>query len=272
MPIQPLSSMPMPGISGVAPIRPQSAALNYRQAADQAETAAASVQTKHRPEVDEPALYGPDALLRGGGPQVENEAADERMQALLTKRDAETRQRAQAQGEAVDGREAYIYQTGPDGQQYAIGRAVQMVRRDEETDRAALPGADGSRLSQGEQDQARRLEDRDAKVRAHEAAHLNAAGSQAAGLPSYTYQTGPDGRAYAVGGSVNISISQTGDPEHDARQADTAQRAALAAGDASAADLNTAQQASGMAARARQRGLSQYQTEAQAAPLTDLFI
>lgn len=103
-----------------------------------------------------------------------------------------------------------------------------------------------------------KLRQRDAHVRGHEMAHLMAADGQAQGTPQYTYQTGPDGRAYAIGGSVNISVTRTGDPEHDARQAETARRAATAVGDPSVQDSLTASEAQSMAGSARQRALNSY--------------
>ena len=44
------------------------------------------------------------------------------------------------------------------------------------------------------------------KSRAHEMAHLAAAGGLATG-PYYEYQQGPDSKQYAVGGHVNIDTS-----------------------------------------------------------------
>jgi hypothetical protein len=43
------------------------------------------------------------------------------------------------------------------------------------------------------------LKVRDAEVRAHEAAHLAAAGPHANGAPTFEFETGPDGRQYATG-------------------------------------------------------------------------
>ena len=47
------------------------------------------------------------------------------------------------------------------------------------------------------------LRDRDAAVRAEEISHKGLAGPNAGSI-RYTYQTGPDGRLYATGGSVSI--------------------------------------------------------------------
>src|SRR5512140_2488477 len=71
----------------------------------------------------------------------------------------------------------------------------------------------------------------DAGVRAHEAAHLAAAGPAAAGGASYVYMMGPDGRLYAVGGSVKVDTSPVpGDPEATIRRARALIQAAFAVG------------------------------------------
>jgi hypothetical protein len=67
----------------------------------------------------------------------------------------------------------------------------------------------------------------------------------------YTYQTGPDGRIYAVSGEVSISASYSGSPEEIIRQAETVRRAALAPADPSPQDRQVAAQAAAVAARAR---------------------
>ena len=50
------------------------------------------------------------------------------------------------------------------------------------------------------------LKARDAEVRAHEAAHLAAAGPHANGAPTFEFETGPDGRQYATGGEDRKSV------------------------------------------------------------------
>lgn len=52
----------------------------------------------------------------------------------------------------------------------------------------------------------RQLKQRDREVRSHELAHA-AVGGAATGAPSYTFQTGPDGKKYAVGGEVSVDLS-----------------------------------------------------------------
>ncbi len=58
-------------------------------------------------------------------------------------------------------------------------------------------------LSSGAQDQVRRLQDRDAAVRAEENSHKALAGANA-GMISYDYSVGPDGRLYATSGHVSV--------------------------------------------------------------------
>lgn len=132
---------------------------------------------------------------------------------------------------------------------------------------------DTDKLSESDEALLKKLQARDAKVRAHEAQHVMAAGGQTVGSPTYTYQTGPDGKRYAIGGSVNISILTTGDAESDSRQAKTAMRAAMATGEPSARDMQTAMRASGRAAQAQQKALEQYmQPDEDVTPGTSIIV
>ncbi|RMD64917.1 MAG: hypothetical protein D6824_03380, partial [Planctomycetota bacterium] len=81
----------------------------------------------------------------------------------------------------------------------------------------AQPGDSTSELSDEEQQQLEELRARDAEVRAHEAAHLSAAGGLAKGGPSFETQVGPDGKAYAVGGEVSVDTSPGATPEETIR-------------------------------------------------------
>lgn len=77
---------------------------------------------------------------------------------------------------------------------------------------------------------------RDREVRAHEQAHASV-GGQYAGSPTYTYQRGPDGVAYAVAGEVAISTSAiAGDPEATLAKARQVRQAAQAPADMSPQD------------------------------------
>lgn len=90
--------------------------------------------------------------------------------------------------------------------------------------------------------QVQQLQTRDREVRAHEAAHA-AVGGQYAGSPSYSYQKGPDGRSYAVGGEVSISVSAEPTPEATIRKMEIVRHAALAPAEPSPQDRQVAQAA-----------------------------
>ncbi len=92
----------------------------------------------------------------------------------------------------------------------------------------------------------------DRQVRAHEQAHLAAAGGLARGL-SFRFVTGPDGRRYAVAGEVGIDTAPVeGRPEATIRKAQQIRAAANAPANPSAQDRAVAAQAASMEAQARQ--------------------
>jgi len=103
-------------------------------------------------------------------------------------------------------------------------------------------------LNLDEQRVIRQLQARDAEVRAHESAHKSAGGSLS-GAASYTYQQGPDGRNYAIGGEVPIRMPASGNAESLARNAQQVRRAALAPAKPSGSDMAIAS----MATRAEQQ-------------------
>ncbi len=103
----------------------------------------------------------------------------------------------------------------------------------------------------------RELKARDAEVKAHEAAHA-AVGGELAGSPSYTYEKGPDGVRYAVGGEVSIDASKVaGDPQATLEKMQRVQRAALAPAEPSTQDRQVAALAAQQAAEARSEILSE---------------
>jgi hypothetical protein len=90
-----------------------------------------------------------------------------------------------------------------------------------------------------------RLKARDGEVRAHEAAHMAAGGRYITGGATYSYQKGPDGAEYAVGGEVGIDTSPVpGDPQATAEKMRIVRAAALAPSEPSGADLSVAAAAS----------------------------
>lgn len=105
--------------------------------------------------------------------------------------------------------------------------------------------AKNKELSSQEKQEIRKLQQRDRQVRAHEMAHQSA-GGQYAGSASYSYQTGPDNKRYAVGGSVDIETSPAKTPEETVKKADQIKRAATAPAQPSTADLQVAAKAARM--------------------------
>lgn len=91
-------------------------------------------------------------------------------------------------------------------------------------------------LSDEELQQLSELKVRDREVRAHEAAH-QAVGGQYAGAMSFTYQRGPDGAQYAVGGEVSIDVSPVeGDPQATIEKMRVVRAAAMAPAEPSGQD------------------------------------
>jgi hypothetical protein len=94
-------------------------------------------------------------------------------------------------------------------------------------------------LTAEQQRQITDLKQRDTHVRQHEAAH-QAAGGSLTGAASFSYQSGPDGRSYAVGGEVPIRLASGRTPDETIGNARQARAAALAPSDPSPQDLSVA--------------------------------
>src|SRR5690606_19926316 len=102
-----------------------------------------------------------------------------------------------------------------------------------------------------EQIKIQQLKARDSEVKAHEQAHAGVGGSYA-GAPSYSYQQGPDGKRYAVGGEVQIDIAPiANDAKATITKMQQVQAAALAPAQPSSADLSVAAKAAQQAQQAR---------------------
>ena len=114
------------------------------------------------------------------------------------------------------------------------------------------PGEKNFKLTDQERKQVKELQQRDREVRAHEQAHMAAAGPHARGGPRYEYQTGPDDRQYAIGGEVSIDTSPIpNDPEATIRKASVVRRAALAPREPSPQDRAIAAKATSMMQKAQ---------------------
>lgn len=102
---------------------------------------------------------------------------------------------------------------------------------------------DARALSADELREVEELSARDREVRNHEAAHA-LVGGQYAGSPTFEYTTGPDGKRYAVSGSVPIDVAPIrGDPEATIAKMETVKAAALAPSEPSGADRQVAARA-----------------------------
>ncbi len=119
----------------------------------------------------------------------------------------------------------------------------------------------GAELDLQKLEQLQQLKHRDTEVRAHEQAHLSAAGRYATSGASFTYQRGPDGASYAIGGEVGIDLGEETTPEATIVKMQTIQRAALAPADPSGADKRIAAEANAKESKARQE-LVQVEQEA----------
>jgi hypothetical protein len=132
-------------------------------------------------------------------------------------------------------------------------------------DISAISSVSGAnQLTAAEVAQVAKLQARDREVRAHEAAHAAVAGSFANGI-EYTYQMGPDGKMYAVGGKTKISIPAGLTPEQELAAARQLRAAANAPGDPSAQDLAVSAKASQAEAEATLKIAEQRRQETQGA-------
>jgi hypothetical protein len=117
---------------------------------------------------------------------------------------------------------------------------------------AGSESTNGPELTEEEKRQVEELEARDREVRTHEQAHAAAAGDAAVGGPVYEYQVGPDGNRYAVGGHVQMDLSEEKDPRDTIEKMQRVRRAANAPAEPSGADRSAAAEAARIESGARQ--------------------
>jgi len=132
--------------------------------------------------------------------------------------------------------------------------------QEESEDKKVKEPASTDELSTDEERLVRDLASRDTEVRAHEAAH-QAAGGGMVGATSYTYQQGPDGKMYAIGGEVPISMKAGSTPEETIANARQIATAAMAAGNPSPQDFAVASSARVMEMKAQQQVARELQEE-----------
>jgi SprA-related family len=130
-------------------------------------------------------------------------------------------------------------------------------------------GADPTQeLSQAELALVDELRTRDREVRAHEAAH-QAAGGTLAGGATFSYQRGPDGKSYAVGGDVPIDLSPGRTPQQTIARARQVRAAALAPSDPSGQDLRVASEAAALEMQAQLQLVTDAQLQSRPQKLPD---
>lgn len=122
-------------------------------------------------------------------------------------------------------------------------------------------GNRGAQLSEADQQRVRELQQRDREVRAHELAHVAAGAGLILRGASFTYDTGPDGQRYAIGGEVTIDTSPGKTAEETLSKASRIKAAALAPADPSPQDMQVAGKADMMAADARAELVQQTREE-----------
>lgn len=139
----------------------------------------------------------------------------------------------------------------PDNSKSLEGESAQGATEGKQGEANSSKQAISAEYSQSELEVIQQLKSRDREVRAHEAAHA-AVGGQYAGSPTYTYQRGPDGQRYAIGGEVSISISPVAnDPEATVQKMEVVRRAALAPAQPSNQDRQVAQKAQSLKQQAQ---------------------
>ncbi|MBF0344092.1 MAG: hypothetical protein HQL06_07660 [Nitrospirae bacterium] len=99
--------------------------------------------------------------------------------------------------------------------------------------------------------QVQRLKQREQAVKIHEQAH-ETVGGQYAGVPSYEFTKGPDGKRYISGGEVPIDVSREKEPDATIRKMRQVRAAALAPADPSPQDHAIAAKATQIESSAQQ--------------------
>jgi hypothetical protein len=125
-------------------------------------------------------------------------------------------------------------------------------------------------LTDSEQREIDNLKKIDSKTRSHEAAHIAAGGGLVRGGANYSYQKGPDGKSYAVGGEVQIDISPEEDPDDTIQKMNRVRSAAMAPADPSGQDRQVASKAAQIQAQARSEKLQQSSQEPQSGGTIEL--
>jgi len=125
------------------------------------------------------------------------------------------------------------------------------LKEDEEKKASESSKTNPNELSSDEQRLVLDLQSRDAEVKAHEAAHQS--GGASTGAATYTYQQGPDGKMYAIGGEVSVSFQTGSTPQETIANAQAVIASATAPSDPSGQDMAVASSAMVMMMKAKQQ-------------------
>lgn len=138
------------------------------------------------------------------------------------------------------------------GQGQVQGQETQTKDQESKPSSSQTPkGIDGQELTEEEQQKVKEMKERHEEVRVHENAHKSAGGQYAA-APTYTYETGPDGKRYITDGEVSIDIGEEKDPQATIEKMQVVKRAAMAPAEPSGQDRKVYQEANQKEAAARQ--------------------
>jgi len=132
------------------------------------------------------------------------------------------------------------------------------AKEEEKKTKEAKKSSD-TELSEDEKRLVLDLQSRDAEVKAHESAHQS--GGASTGAATFSYQQGPDGKMYAIGGEVSISVKSGSTPQETIANARAVMSAALAPADPSGQDQAVASSAAMMIAKAEQQIAKEKQSE-----------
>lgn len=154
-------------------------------------------------------------------------------------------------------RELLVYEEDNSTKKSESSKAQQKLEKEQEKKQVEKSS---DKLSPDEERLVRDLAARDVEVKAHEAAH-QAAGGGMTGAASYSYQQGPDGKMYAIGGEVSISMKASSNPEEALRNARQIVASAMAAGNPSPQDYAVASSAKIIEIKAMQQLAKKLQEE-----------
>jgi len=135
-----------------------------------------------------------------------------------------------------------------DREQGSSEQSSQQQLVDSENEQQTEPSTDDSPEPNSLEDFAQKkvlneLKLRDQEVRTHELAHASVGGATT-GAPSYTFEVGPDGKKYAVGGEVSVDLSKIeGNPRATIAKMQKVHAAALAPANPSIQDTRVASSA-----------------------------